>query len=120
MSTANMYHYPCEILDDSTTWEVAKYAPDANGVFTVDTTAAVINQFGSREQMVFFGSWATEWSPTSNFLQHAYIHWMTRGLFLGARKTVSTSPCDVEQGNTEQRRPHLRDTAVKKNKLTYL
>ena len=30
--------------------------------------------------MVWFLGWATEWSQTSNYLQHAYIHWMTRGL----------------------------------------
>lgn len=30
--------------------------------------------------MVWFMSWATDWSQTSNYLQHAYIHWMTRGL----------------------------------------
>lgn len=30
--------------------------------------------------MVWFMGWATDWSQTSNYLQHAYIHWMTRGL----------------------------------------
>lgn len=30
--------------------------------------------------MVWFISFATDWSQTSNFLQHAYIHWITRGL----------------------------------------
>lgn len=94
MSTKNMYHYPAKIIDSATTWQVAKYAP--SGIFDTDTTAAVINNFAGRQQMVWFGSWATEWSPTSNFLQHAYIHWMTRGLFLGARKTyLSTQVDDV-------------------------
>lgn len=92
MSTKNMYHYPAAITDSSTTWEVAKYSPA--GAFTQDTTAAVINDFSGRQQMVWFGSWATEWSPTSNFLQHAYIHWMTRGLFLGARKTYLSTQID--------------------------
>lgn len=92
MSTKNMYHYPASITDRSTTWEVAKYAP--GGPFTSDTTAAVINNFAGRQQMVWFGSWATEWSPTSNFLQHSYIHWMTRGLFLGARKTYLSTQID--------------------------
>jgi hypothetical protein len=63
MSTKNMYHYPAKIIDDATTWQVAKYAP--SGIFDTDTTAAVVNNFAGREQMVWFGSWATEWSPTS-------------------------------------------------------
>lgn len=112
MSTKNMYHYPATITDKTTTWEVAKYGP--SGDFNTDTTAAVINNFAGRQQMVWFGSWATEWSPTSNFLQHAYIHWMTRGLFLGARKTyLSTQIDDVHlttdvyspQGNSFRLRP---------------
>jgi hypothetical protein len=99
MSTKNMFHYPAKIIDSATTWEVAKYGP--SGIFTTDTTAAVINNFAGRQQMVWFGSWATEWSPTSNFLQHSYIHWMTRGLFLGARKTyLSTQVDDVHLTTT--------------------
>ncbi|KAK3671042.1 hypothetical protein LTR78_009003 [Recurvomyces mirabilis] len=94
MSTASMYHYPASITDPSTTWQVAKFAPDSAGQFTSDSTAAVINNFGGRQQMVFFTSWATEWSPTSAFLQHAYIHWMTRGLFLGARKIYLSTQID--------------------------
>jgi len=99
MSTKNMFHYPAKIVDSATTWQVAKYGP--SGVFTTDTVAAVVNNFAGRQQMVWFGSWATEWSPTSNFLQHAYIHWMTRGLFLGARKTyLSTQVDDVHLTTT--------------------
>lgn len=99
MSTKNMFHYPAKIVDSATTWQVAKYGP--SGVFTTDTVAAVVNDFAGRKQMVWFGSWATEWSPTSNFLQHAYIHWMTRGLFLGARKTyLSTQVDDVHLTTT--------------------
>lgn len=30
--------------------------------------------------MVWFLGFATDWSQTSNYLQHAHIHWMTRGL----------------------------------------
>lgn len=30
--------------------------------------------------MVWFMGWATDWSQTSNYLQHAYIAWLTRGL----------------------------------------
>ena len=92
LSSQNIYHYPAVITDESTTWEVAKYSPAAG--FTEDTTAAVINDFRGRQQMVWFGGWATEWAPASNFLQHAYIHWMTRGLFLGVRKTYLSTQID--------------------------
>lgn len=110
MSTANMYHYPAVITDSSNTWEVAKYAPDASGIFQEDTTAAVINDFGGRQQMVWFGSWATEWSPTSNFLQHAYIHWMTRGLFLGARKFYLSTQVDDVHLTTDMYYPTQGDS----------
>lgn len=58
--------------------EVAQFSPA--GAFTTKTTAAVINNFGRRQQMVWFTSWATDWAPASNLLQHAFIHWLTRGL----------------------------------------
>ncbi|KAJ9624482.1 hypothetical protein H2203_005217 [Taxawa tesnikishii (nom. ined.)] len=97
MTTQSLYHYPATITDTTgSTWQVAQFAPDSAGQFTGSTTAAVINNWSGRQQMVFFTSWATQWSPTSNFLQHAYIHWMTRGVFLGARKTyLSTQVDDV-------------------------
>lgn len=44
--------------------------------------------------MVWFMSWATDWSQTSNYLQHAYIHWMTRGLFVGKRKLWLSTQVD--------------------------
>ncbi|KAK3719246.1 hypothetical protein LTR37_004465 [Vermiconidia calcicola] len=92
----NMWHYPARITDPATTFEIAKWAPAADGSFTSDTTAAVINYFENREQMVWFNSWATEWSVTSNFLQHSFIHWLTRGIFVGARKVyLSTQVDDV-------------------------
>lgn len=84
MSTTNMYHYLAKITDTSTTTEIAQYA--ANSQYNSPSTAAVINNFNGREQMVFFLSWATSWSPTSTFLQHAYITWMTRGLYAGYRR----------------------------------
>lgn len=44
--------------------------------------------------MVFFMSWATDWSLTSNYLQHSYINWMTRGLFVGKRKVYLSTQVD--------------------------
>ena len=115
MSTKNMYHYPAKIIDDSTTWQVAKYAP--SGIFDTDTTAAVVNNFAGRQQMVWFGSWATEWSPTSNFLQHAYIHWMTRGLFLGARKTYLSTQVDDVHLNTDMYYPQGKSFRLRPSDL---
>lgn len=105
MTTKNMYHYPARITDPSTTWEIAKFAPDSNGQFSSDTTAGVINQFAGRQQLVWFTSWATDWSATSNFLQHAHIHWLTRGLFLGARKVYLGTQVDDVHLTTEMYSP---------------
>lgn len=78
LSTSGLWHYPAIITDSSTTWEVAQFGP--GGSFTSTTTAAVINHFGKRQQMAWFTSFATDWSTTSTFIQHSYIHWVTRGL----------------------------------------
>lgn len=57
----------------------------------------MINNFSGREQLVWFTSWATDWSATSNYLQHAHIHWLTRGLFLGKRKVHLSAQVDDVQ-----------------------
>ncbi|OQN95525.1 hypothetical protein B0A48_18508 [Cryoendolithus antarcticus] len=105
MSTISMYHYPAVITDSTTTWQIAKFAADSANQFTGDTTAAVINNFAGGQQMVFFTSWATDWSPTSAFLQHAYIHWMTRGLFQGARKVYLNTQIDDVHLTTDLYQP---------------
>lgn len=92
VSTKNLYHYPAKITDSKTTWKVAQFATSGN--FKSSSVAAVINNFSGREQMAFFIGFATEWSSTSNYLQHAYIHWITRGLFVGARKTYLGTQID--------------------------
>ena len=78
VSTQGLWHYPATITNTTIAKQIAKFAP--SGSFTTDTTAAVINTIGARKQMVFFIGWATDWSLTSNYLQHAYIHWVTRGV----------------------------------------
>lgn len=78
MSTTGLYHYPATITNASIATEFATFDP--SGIYSGTTTAAVINNIGGRQQMVWFISWGTDWSQTSNYLQHAYIHWMTRGL----------------------------------------
>jgi hypothetical protein len=47
--------------------------------------------------MVWFTSFATDWSQTSNFIQHAHIHWITRGLFLGRRRIYFSTQVDDVQ-----------------------
>ena len=92
LSTLGLYHYGASVADASTTTEIAQFA--ANGQLTTTTTAAVINNFSGRQQMVFFIGWATEWSPTSSILQHAYITWMTRGLYAGYRRVNFNTQID--------------------------
>ncbi|KAI6791281.1 hypothetical protein KC361_g7427 [Hortaea werneckii] len=103
MSTQGLWHYPAVITNSSTAKAVAQFA--SSGSFTSKTTAAVINTFGARQQMVWFSSWATDWSPTSNFLQHAYIHWLTRGLFTGRRRIFLSTQVDDVHLETELYRP---------------
>lgn len=92
MSTQGLYHYITQIVDSTTTWEIAQFA--ANSQFSTPSTAAVINRFNGREQMVFFTTWATDWSPTSNYLQHAAITWLTRGLYAGFRRVNLNAQID--------------------------
>lgn len=94
MSTVGLYHYPATITDPSTTHEIAQFDPSSQGTFANTSTAAVINTYGTRQQMVWFTSWATDWAPTSTFLQHAYIHWLTRGLFVGRRRVYFNTQID--------------------------
>ena len=73
-----MWHYPAEIVDTNIAKAFAQFEPQ--GGLTERTTAGVINNFNGRQQMAFFISWATDWNIASNYLQHAWIHWMTRGI----------------------------------------
>ncbi|KAK8924334.1 hypothetical protein VCV18_004753 [Metarhizium anisopliae] len=74
----------------------AEFGFEAAAGFASKTTAAVVHSANGREQMVWFISWDPTWSQTSSFLQHAYIHWMTRSLFVGKRESyLSTQVDDV-------------------------
>ncbi|KAH8672355.1 hypothetical protein BGZ61DRAFT_362432, partial [Ilyonectria robusta] len=99
MATDGLYHVPATITDTATTKAVAMFGI-ATG-FTSESVAAVINNFSGREQFVWFMSWAPDWSETSSFLQHAHIHWMTRGVFLGKRKVHLSCQIDDLQLSTE-------------------
>ncbi|KAK0751245.1 hypothetical protein B0T18DRAFT_478288 [Schizothecium vesticola] len=94
VSTEGLWHYPAVITNSTIAHSIASFAPDSSGTLTGITTAAIINNFNGRQQMVWFLGWATDWSQTSNYLQHAHIHWMTRGLFLGRRKTYLNTQVD--------------------------
>jgi hypothetical protein len=109
VTTKGLWHYPATITSPSTTWEIAKFGP--SGAFTTDSTAAVINDINGRQQMVFFISWASDWSATTNYLQHAWVHWMTRGLFVGKRKTYLN--CQVDDVGLSTGLYHPNDTEFK-------
>ncbi|KAG8163143.1 hypothetical protein KVR01_007621 [Diaporthe batatas] len=105
ITSQGLYHYPAVITDPSTTTQAAKFGP--GGSYSTDTVAAVVNKFpGGREQFVWFTSWAPSWSATSNYLQHAHIHWMTRGIFLGKRKTHLSAQVDDVQLATDMYYPN--------------
>ncbi|POR39131.1 Uncharacterized protein TPAR_00683 [Tolypocladium paradoxum] len=103
VTTQGLWHYPATITQANTTWEFASFEPA--GSFQTKTTAAVINSLEGRQQMVWFISWAPDWSATSNYLQHAYIHWMTRSVFSGKRKTHLSAQVDDIHLNTDMYRP---------------
>jgi hypothetical protein len=99
LSTQGIYHYPATITNTTKAKQIAKFGP--GGGHSSDTVAAVINSFDDgREQFIWFLSWAHDWSQTSNFLQHAHIHWMTRGVFLGKRKIHLNAQIDDLQLST--------------------
>lgn len=97
ISIASIYHTPATITNSSIAWEVAK--------FSTVGTAAVINQIGARQQMAWFLPFALDWAPSSNILQHAWITWMTRGLFVGFRRIYLSSQVDDMFLETEMYRP---------------
>lgn len=85
VSTKDLWHTPAVITNATAAVAFAKFEP--GGPYPAETVAGVINTFGARKQMVWFMSWNTAWAYGPNFLQHASIHFLTRGLFPGARKT---------------------------------
>ncbi|KAH8693314.1 hypothetical protein GQ44DRAFT_832799, partial [Phaeosphaeriaceae sp. PMI808] len=97
LSIANIFHYPASIKNSSIAWEVAR--------FTNSGTAAVINQIGSRKQMVWFMPFALDWAASSNVLQHSWIAWITRGLYLGFRRIYLSTQVDDMFLETNMYRP---------------
>jgi len=93
VSTLGLWHYPATIANSTIAQQIATFAPDSGGSVASTMTAAIINNIGGRQQMVWFMGWSTDWSQSCNFLQHAYIHWITRGL------------CESHLGGIPSRRP---------------
>lgn len=103
VSSTNLWHYPATITNTKTTKRIAKFGSSTDGKFTTDSVAAVINKMpngkGYREQMVWFTGFAPSWSASSNYLQHSWITWITRGLYVGNRRIhFATQIDDVELG----------------------
>lgn len=96
-STASIFHTPATITNSSIAWEVARFSNTGS--------AAVINQIGNRQQMVWFMPFALDWAATSNILQHAWIHWVTRGLYVGFRRLYLSTQVDDMFLETELYRP---------------
>ncbi|RDW58478.1 hypothetical protein BP5796_12408 [Coleophoma crateriformis] len=92
LSTNGLYHYPAIITDTTIATEFAQFGPTTG--YATATTAGVINNIAGRQQMVFFMPFAPEWSQTSSFLQHAWIHWVTRGLYSGFRRVYLGTQID--------------------------
>ncbi|KGO69938.1 hypothetical protein PITC_046330 [Penicillium italicum] len=92
VSTSGLWHYPATISNTTSTKQVASFAPTTG--FTTESVAGVINDFDGRQQMAFFIGFDTTWSATSNYLQHAWITWITRGLYAGYRRVNLNTQVD--------------------------
>ncbi|QSZ30268.1 hypothetical protein DSL72_004790 [Monilinia vaccinii-corymbosi] len=94
MSTKGIYHYPAQIINSTLAKEFLQLGASSDGLFTGTSTAGVINNIGGREQMVFYIPFATDWSATSTWLQHAWIDWGTRGLYTGYKRALLLTQID--------------------------
>ncbi|CAG8982285.1 hypothetical protein HYALB_00004519 [Hymenoscyphus albidus] len=84
MSTLGLYHYPATVTDPTIATPFLQFAAGAG--FNSPSTGGVINNINGRQQMVFFISSGAEFQATSALLNHAWIHWATRGLYAGYRR----------------------------------
>ncbi|CAG7918695.1 unnamed protein product [Penicillium olsonii] len=92
VSTSGLWHYPATISNTTSTKQIAAFA--ATTGFDSESVAAVINDFDGRQQMAFFIGFDTTWSSTSAYLQHAWITWITRGLYAGYRRVNLNTQID--------------------------
>ncbi|KAJ5192756.1 hypothetical protein N7449_008898 [Penicillium cf. viridicatum] len=92
VSTSGLWHYPATISNTTSTKQIASFAPTTG--FTTESVAGVISDFDGRQQMAFFIGFDTTWSSTSSYLQHAWITWVTRGLYAGYRRVNLNTQID--------------------------
>ncbi|KAJ9493133.1 hypothetical protein VN97_g153 [Penicillium thymicola] len=92
VSTSGLWHYPATISDTTSTKQIASFAPTTG--FATESVAGVISDFDGRQQMAFFIGFDTTWSSTSSYLQHAWITWVTRGLYAGYRRVNLNTQID--------------------------
>ncbi|CAG9939821.1 unnamed protein product [Clonostachys rosea f. rosea IK726] len=97
VSLTGLYAVPASITDATLTKEVAQ--------FSDGSTAAVINTADGVEVWAWYMAWDPSWSLTCAYLQHAHIHWMTRGIFQGKRKIHLSTQIDDIQLSTEMYYP---------------
>ncbi|KAF2853422.1 hypothetical protein T440DRAFT_305819 [Plenodomus tracheiphilus IPT5] len=110
ISIANIFHSPATITNSSMAWEVAK--------FSTVGTAAVINRIGDRQQMVWFMPFALDWAASSNIIQHSWITWITRGLFVGFRRIYLNTQVDDMFLETPMYRPQGQNYRAKPDDLS--
>ncbi|KAF1914211.1 hypothetical protein BDU57DRAFT_286325 [Ampelomyces quisqualis] len=111
ISIANIFHNPATITSASMAWEVARFGSAG--------TAAVINQIGDRQQMVWFMPFALDWAPSSNIAQHSWIIWITRGLYVGFRRIYLGTQVDDMFLETPMYRPQGRNYRCKPEDLDW-
>ncbi|KAL1597716.1 hypothetical protein SLS60_008202 [Paraconiothyrium brasiliense] len=89
ISTLNLSKYPATITNTSLATEIAQFSNTGSS-----TTAAVNNRFPSgREQQVWFLAFDPNLT-SSTLLSHAWIHWITRGVYLGFRRAYLNTQVD--------------------------
>ncbi|KAH8723255.1 hypothetical protein GQ44DRAFT_710855 [Phaeosphaeriaceae sp. PMI808] len=109
ISIANIFHTPATITNSSIAWEVARFGSAG--------TAAVINQIGDRQQMVWFMPFALDWAPSSNIIQHSWITWITRGLYVGFKRIYLNTQVDDMFLETPMYRPQGQNYRCKPDDL---
>lgn len=88
-STLGLWHYPAIITDFSTT--IAFLAFGTNPEYSSPTVAGVIQDFGGREQMVFFLAGGS-WSSTTNYLGAVWFNWGYGDTSVSSPTTTSMAP----------------------------
>lgn len=86
INMTGLWHYPATLTDTSGS-TVPFLTLGGNADFAAGSYVGVINNFTGREQMVFHTSFGT-WSPVSQYMNHAWIHWGLRGMFNGYRRVL--------------------------------